>query len=110
MTYAFGERVTVYREIRDRFGTVTRTDEQTVDGVAVAPRTSSETGADMRSAVVRSGLTMFLPDETVRLTAAHRVIREDGTEWRVQGLPAVWANPLTGWTPGVQVEIDRVTG
>lgn len=110
MSYAYGERVTIYREKRDRFGTVTRADETELDGVALAPRTSSETGADLRSAVVRSGLTMFVPTDAVRLTAAHRVIRADGSEWRVQGLPAVWCNPHTGWQPGIQVEIDRVTG
>lgn len=104
-----GETVVAYREQRNRVGDVSRVDEQIIEGVVLAPRTSSEAGGDMRTAVVRTGMTAYLPDVS-GLTSAHRIIREDGSVWRVSGTPAVWENPLTGWEPGVQVEIDRVTG
>lgn len=104
-----GETVRTYREQRNRVGDVQQVDEQLLEGVVFAPRTSSEVGGDMRTAVVRTGLTAYLP-EVHGLTASHRIVREDGSVWRVSGTPAEWQNPLTGWQPGVQVEVDRVTG
>jgi hypothetical protein len=109
MTFPYAETITVYREQRNRFGDVTRADERRIEGVAFAPRTSSEAGGDMRTAVVRSGLTVYIPAVS-GLTAQHRIVRADGTEWRVAGAAAQWRNPLTGWAPGEQVEVERVTG
>jgi hypothetical protein len=105
----YGETVEVYREQRNRVGDVTHVDEQVIEGAIIAPRTSSEAGGDMRTATVRTGLTVYLPD-TSGLTSAHRLVRADGTVWRVSGQPAEWRNPLTGWSPGSQIEIDRVQG
>jgi hypothetical protein len=106
---ATGETVVAYREQRNRVGDVARVDEQVIEGVVLAPRTSSEAGGDMRTATVRTGMTAYLPDVS-GLTASHRIVRADGSVWRVSGTPAEWTNPFTGWEPGVQVEIDRVSG
>ena len=111
MTFPFGRTVVAYRERRNAVGEVTEVDRFEIDGVSIAPRVSNEFGTDSRNAVVTTGLTMLIADEVVaqRITPQHR-ISIDGVVYRVQGSPAMWQSPLTGWTPGTQVELDRVTG
>lgn len=113
MTFPFGQAVTVWLEVRDRFGDVTVTDERTVTGCVVAPRTSTE-GANAserarRDATVTTGVTLYLPPGS-GLTAQHRVQLADGTTWRVDGTPGRWMSPFTGWRPGDQIELTQVTG
>ena len=111
MTPAFGETVTVWLEERDRFGDVTVTGERTILGCAVAPRTSVEdVGSGSRPrATVTTGMTLYVPAGS-GLTAQHRVRLADGTVWRVEGSPGRWRSPFTGWYPGDQIELERVTG
>ena len=111
MMFPFGEPITVWLEERDRFGDVTVTGERTIAGCAVAPRTSSEdqgTGNRPRASVT-TGLTLYVPPGA-GLTAQHRVRLANGSVWRVEGDVATWRSPLTGWHPGDQVELERVTG
>lgn len=112
----FGQAVTVYVEVRDaRHGDITRGDERVVEGVAWWPRTSVEgsgtpgMGADLRTARLTTGLTMLAPPGH-GITARHRVILPDGQEYRVEGAPGQWRSPLTGWSPGDQIELERVEG
>jgi hypothetical protein len=110
VTYPYGEVITVWREVRDRFGDTTVVDERQIGGVALAPRTSAEDGADRRTAVVTSGLTLYASEPT-GLDATWRIRRElDGTVWTVEGNAGLWSNPLTGWAPGEQLQLRRVTG
>lgn len=110
MSYPFGRTVSVLREDSNDFGDDTLTLERTIEGVAVAPRTSVEPGQDRRTAAVTTGRTLYLPPGAEPPTAKHRVQFDDGSLWRVVGDPADWSNPLTGWAPGHQVEIERVEG
>jgi hypothetical protein len=114
MTFPFGEEATAWREVRDRFGDETVVDERTLHGVAFAPRVSSEPGTDRRTAIVLTGMTLYIGDPGPTgsgLDARWRVRRiSDGTVWRVAGTPARWVNPFTGWDAGEQVELDRVEG
>jgi hypothetical protein len=110
VTYPFGRDVTLYREDRNDFGDPTLVLDRSITGVAVAPRTSTEPGQDRRTATVTTGLTLYLPPGAEPPTAQHTVELDDGSRWRVVGDPARWDNPLTGWEPGHQVEIERVEG
>jgi hypothetical protein len=108
VTFPFGQSVKVWREVRDRFGDVTRVDERVLDGVAVAPRVSNEGGGDLRTAIITTGLTMFAPSG--HGVSAHHRVEVDGVVYRVQGTPGRWVSPLSGWEPGDQIELDRTEG
>lgn len=86
------------------------TDPETVDSdprAGVEPRPSTFENTDSRNAIT-DGYTLYLrPGVTV--TALNRV-RVRGEIWQVQGPPAVWRSPLTGWEPGVVVQVGRVDG
>lgn len=105
--FAFGQSVTVWDEITDRFGDDTVTNERTVGGCAVAPRTSTEPSSGRVQ--VTTGVTLYCPP-SAGIKATSRVRLEDGTVWRVAGDPGQWSNPLTGWYPGDQIELERVRG
>jgi hypothetical protein len=109
--FPFGRSVVVFREVRNAVGDVDQVDRFDLDAVSISPRVSNEFGTDSRNAVVTTGLTMLVadPSDAERITPQHRV-EIDGIVYRVQGSPARWASPLTGWAPGTQVELDRVTG
>lgn len=110
-----GRSVLVWRETRDRYGDAGREGERWLHGVSIAPRVSTEAGGDLRTATVSTGLTMLVPGaefdgvDGVWISAQHRVQVDDDV-YRVQGRPAVWSSPLTGWAPGVQVELEAVEG
>jgi hypothetical protein len=109
--FPYGRSVVVYRESRNAVGDVVTVDRVEVAGVSISPRVSNEFGLDSRTAVVTTGLTMLVDDPEVaaQITPQHRV-EVDGVVYRVQGSPAEWRSPLTGWVPGTQVELDRVAG
>ncbi len=105
--FAFGQSVTVWDEVTDKFGDTTVTGERAVAGCAVAPRTSTEDNTGRVQII--TGLTLYVPPGAA-LTATSRVRLPDGTAWRVVGDPGRWRSPLTGWYPGDQVELERVRG
>lgn len=107
MSFPHGQTVTVWQETVDRFGDVTVTGERQVGGCGVAPRTSTENTAGRVQVV--TGLTLYAPPNS-GIAATSRVRLADGTVWRVIGDPGRWQSPLTGWYPGDQVELERVTG
>lgn len=78
-----------------------------VDGVAVEPRPSGEPLQDARNAVV-SGFTLYF-EPGYEPTAYDRVTVR-GALHQVIGEPADWRSPLTGWHPGVVVQVERVEG
>ncbi|MBP2341119.1 hypothetical protein JOF41_007373 [Saccharothrix coeruleofusca] len=101
---------------RDEWGDEQPGTTHQVPGCALAPRTSSEREEQRDTVIV--GLTLFAPhgadiqaQDLVRLPADRMVpaIYHD-TVWRVQGEAGSWASPLTGWTPGVEIALERVTG
>jgi hypothetical protein len=105
--FAFGQSVTVWDEITDEFGDTTTTDERTVLGCAVAPRTSTENLAGQVQ--ITTGVTLYAPPDA-GIKATSRVRLPDGTTWQVVGDPGRWSSPLTRWYPGDQVELERVRG
>ena len=111
--FAYGETVgvlTAGTSTDDYGNTVTDWDAATevpVDGVGVEPRPLGESDVDARNSVT-SGFTLYMPAGTV-VKASNRV-RVRGTVWDVDGDPAVWRSPFTGWEPGVVVQCRRVDG
>lgn len=78
-----------------------------VTGVGIEPRPSSEPVQNARNAVV-SGFTAYLPPGTA-ITSANRVTVR-GNTYDVQGEPAVWRNPFSGWAPGIIVQLEKTEG
>lgn len=104
----YGITITVVRPgKRDKYGDETPGTEHAIDGCAVYPRTSGES-TDQRDTVV-IGLTLLAP-YGVDLKATDKVRLPDGTTYQVDGEPGPWSSPLTGWQPGVQAALERVTG
>jgi head-tail adaptor len=112
--FAFGELVEVLEAgtATDGYGnTVEDWDSPVVvdkdDYAGVEPRPLGEQEQDNRNAVVK-GYTLYVkPDLTV--TAQNRV-RVRGDVWAIDGDPADWRNPFTGWHPGIVLQVGRVDG
>jgi hypothetical protein len=81
--------------------------ETEIQGCAVAPRTSEEPLQAGRTPVI-VGLTVFMPYNTV-ITSRDRLLIDD-VVYEIEGEPAYWKNPFTGYEAGVEVQIKRVDG
>ena len=91
----------------DGLGNTTQTDVQVeIPGCAVAPRFAVE-NSDPRSTPVMVGLTVYMPAGTE--LDSDDTLRIDGKLWQVDGLPAVWESPFTGWAPGIEVPVKRAS-
>jgi hypothetical protein len=112
MTFAFGEKIKVYRAGSrvDPYSNETTADWSTatsfeVEGCAVYPTDSFEHPSVDNSAVT-SGFTVLAPAGTV-ITRKDRVsIRGETVQREVTGDPFDWHHPFTGWDPGVAFEIE----
>lgn len=84
----------------------------TVDGCAVAPRESSEVEDRGRHGVI-VGLTLYAPADA-GLASTDVVVIAAGDpnagRWEIDGEPAVWVSPFTGWAPGTVAALRRATG
>lgn len=108
MRLPHGETITVRRPA----GTSPRGDplptvDHTVGGCAFAPRTSTEL-LDRRDTVT-IGLSLYAPPGA-DIRPTDRIVRADGTVWEVTGEPGDWLTPWSGWHPGIEVALTRVTG
>lgn len=113
MRFPFGESVILHRfkeNSRNAHGQLTKVfhPDETVPRVAVAPSRSDEPSdglaertVSMVSLYVEPGLNVKPQDEiTVR-----------GQRFGVDGAVAGdWVSPFTGWTPGAEIRLKRVTG
>lgn len=97
--------VTIQRSTTDRFNDKTYSDHHDVAGCLEYENTSTEVGNAVTD--IRTLLTPPDPDPDIR--PSDRVKYPNGLIYQVEGLPKVWENPLTGWTPGVEVHLRRVT-
>lgn len=81
--------------------------ELEIEGVAIAPSSSSEPLNDNRQQVI-SGMSIYgAPDMDV--LPADRIRARTGL-WDVAGENVVWTNPFTGWTPGSEFPIKKAVG
>lgn len=100
--------VTVQRQTdADIHGDGAWADHHTIDGCFWAPRASREVN-DQRQAVI-TGRSLYVPTGS-DLLSTDRVRLPDKTTWRIDGDPGPWASPFTGWSPGVEAALERVTG
>lgn len=88
--------------------------ELDIAGVAVAPTASATTATRSRNPLTegRNAVTdefnLYLPDGGDITAVDH--VRVRGGEYRVTGQPEDWRSPLTGWRPGLVVNVKRVVG
>lgn len=83
-------------------------DPETIDGVAVAPGSSSEprNGASQR---VITQMSIYPPAGLVVDPRDQFTVR--GKRYAVEGdMSGAWVDPFTGWAPGSEVTLKRVTG
>lgn len=81
--------------------------EQDVDGVAVAPRTSSEDLQARDQVIV--GLNVWMPPGAPVLSTVCQM-RVRGVLYEIDGEPGSFKNPFTGTTGPAQVALTRVSG
>jgi hypothetical protein len=109
--FAHGETVTVLpgAVTYDQYGdpvAPTRTGSN-ITGCAIAPRYSTESTERGRQGVI-VGLTIYAPAGSDILSTDSLMVR--GHPYVVEGEPADWVNPYTGWAPGLEVAIRRAVG
>jgi hypothetical protein len=109
VTFPFGRDVSLVRRTKsgtDAYGNDAFTTTTTVVKGAFAPGGSTEQvqGQD----VLITQPTVYLPAGTD--VSAVDAIDIDGDRFEVDGTPNHWMNPFTGWQPGVEVRLRRVTG
>jgi len=94
---------------RDREGDALPGTTHTIGGCAVYPRTSTEQDPTGAAVTVITGRWLIVPFGS-DVTSDDRIVLGDGTEWSVEGDPAPWQSPFTGWQPGTQVGLQRAKG
>jgi hypothetical protein len=110
--FTHGQTVTILRESSsgvDAYGdpVTSITTRVEVTGCAVAPRMSTEPTERGRQGVI-VGLSLYAPTGTdVRYTDRVEI---DGAVYLVDGIPAEWVSPFTGWAPGLEVALRRAEG
>ena len=114
--FAYGETVTVLAatQVEDEYGNSTEswtnpTTVAVVEGVGVEPRPSGETFQNDRNAST-NGFTLYDPSSALDVVTARHRIEVRGSVWPVLGDAAMWRSPLTGWEPGVVVQVGRTDG
>lgn len=113
--FAHGETITRLRGVpaTDRFsGEVVTLDwtspaRQDITGCGFDPGTSVES-LEVARDTVNTQPTVYAPSGA-DVTALDRVIVR-GREWQVDGDPAEYVNPFTGWAAGLVIKLKAVTG
>lgn len=82
-------------------------DRLEVYGCAFDPGGSQEPLEDGRSVVITRP-KVYAPADADILPGDRLEVR--GVEYEIEGDPAVWRSPFTGWEPGMVVNLERVTG
>ena len=78
-----------------------------IAGCAVAPRYSTEPTVRGRQGVI-VGLSIYAPAGSDILSTDSLRVR--GDIYVVEGDPAEWVSPYTGWAPGMEVAVKRAVG
>lgn len=122
MTFPFpygGITVTIERSTFDRFNDATYSPHHTIENCLDYPATTSEgpmnTGVtDVRTLLVPGGSDVQATDRVVIHSpgsatppAVGTVARREAT-YSVVGRPKDWVHAMTGWNPGMTVEISKV--
>ena len=82
-------------------------DELSIPNCGFDPGGSTETVTVDRTPIVTQP-TVYAPSG-VDVTALDRLVVRSRT-WQVDGDPAEWRNPFTGWEPGMLIRLKAVDG
>ncbi len=111
MDFAYGETVTV---VPGSIGSDNSGDpvpdtrlEHAIAGCSIAPRYSTEPTVRGRQGVI-VGLTVYAPAGSDILSTDSLRVR--GEDYVVDGHPAEWRSPFSGWAPGMEVAVRRAVG
>lgn len=111
----FGFTLTVRRIGTNGYGETEVLEEYDIPGCIFAPGTASEDN-NQRSQVFRSA-SIYLPARSRRVDPSSKLVipaavtgDDQATEWEAEGPSAAWPNPFTGWNPGSELVVRRVTG
>lgn len=108
MTGLIGETVTVERRTqRDRHGDTLPASTHIVDG-CVWWFESSDEDHDRRDQLV-TRLQLAMP-YGADITHRDIVVLPSGGRFEVEGAPAPWRSPFTGWSPGLIANLVAVSG
>lgn len=111
--FAHGETVTRLRgaKITDRYGNETTSwaspTSLTIPGCGFNPGGSIEPTQDGRNAVITRPEVYAPADADV--DAGDRIVVR-GDTYEVDGKPAEWRSPFTGWAPGMVIALKEVEG
>jgi len=109
VTFPFAQTVTVVKRVKsgtDSFGNDVFTTTQVDVPGAFNPGTSAELVQGQDLLTVQP--SVYLPPGTD--VAAIDAVQVGGLLYEVDGSPNAWTNPYTGWNPGTEVKLRRVTG
>lgn len=78
-----------------------------IEGCAFNPGGSTEPTQEGRNAVITRP-EVYAPADADVLAGDRLVVR--GLTYDVEGDPADWRSPFTGWQPGLVIALERVSG
>lgn len=110
--YPHGSTIEIWRAatVQDAYGNDTAGGFawlETVHGCAVAPRKEAELTENGRTGVIIGLVVYARPTATIRPSDQVRI---DGEIYEIDGEPGNWQHPMTGWKPGVELNLRRVEG
>ena len=116
MSWSFGSTVVLRSRssaTRDKYGNkvLDTSVETTFTNVPVWPTDGNGNSSNEQTyqhQLVTSGLSALLPTGTEVLPTDQMVI--DGKLYEVAGQPAIFKSPFTGNSPGVLIQLSRVSG
>jgi hypothetical protein len=109
MTFPYGEPVTVVtRAVTgvDSYGNDEVSESSVTVWGAFAPAIGYESTGSRDTVITQPHV--YLPAGTAVTSASVLVIR--GSRFEVDGTPADWRSPFSGWQPGIDVPLRKVTG
>lgn len=92
----------------DVYGNDTTVDVDTATSGAFAPAGSAELVQGRDTVSTQDAFYIFGAPAVAPAAIDQITVR--GTRYDVDGTPAVWISPFTGWAPGLVVKLKAVTG
>jgi hypothetical protein len=120
LPWPFGVTVTIQRATPNRFNDNTYADHHQIPGCIEYPTATTEEGTtnthvtDNRELLLPPGSDILATDRVllhplgVAIVAPDDPIRRTNI-YQVLGGAKDWQNPFTGWHPGMQVSLERIT-
>lgn len=107
--FRFGRTVEVHRSPgRQKFGDVTRVKHHEIENCGIAPRYSTDATEGNSSRVI-VGFSFYGPHGADVLADDRIITPWDGNAYDVEGEVCEWISPFSGWSPGVEAALRRVT-